>query len=254
MEGSVAATFERRAVPFRVRAESDGEENSRRLAGYAVTRERNSYWEVFVPGAFKNSLDEKGDDKPLVMGWMHKEPIGRWAEFEEEKDNGLHVAGDVSETTLGNDALTLVNDGAVTGLSIGFFSLAEEYVPDGSTVTFDTAFGKVTLQNDKPTFYVVEADVVEASVVMTPADDSARLIRGAELFRELPGLLPDANQEARERSRERLEVGGAASLGLSSVRHRAIEMALAEPPAPAPAPGPSALQREIEAFERAVPK
>lgn len=239
----------RRSVPLDVRADGD-DEDSRQLSGYAVTRGRNSYWEVFVPGAFQKSLDAKSDDKPFVMGWMHREPIGRWTEFEEDEEKGLHVAGAASDTTLGRDAITLVKDRAVTGLSIGFFPIDEIYVANGDEITLDTPFGKVTLQNDEPTFYVTEADVVEASLVMSPSDDDARLVRGAELVSAFPGLRPDATAEDRERSREHLAQGRLAG-ELPLLRRRSIERALREPESPAPTE-PSALERACADFQATI--
>lgn len=241
---------EHRSLGIHLRAEGDN-----RISGYAVTRERNSYWEVFVPGCFQNSLGAKSDRKPLVMGWLHTDPIGRWTEFREERDEGLYVAGKVSDTTLGRDSLTLVEDGAVTGLSIGFFLIEEQFVPDGTQVTFDTPYGQVTYQNDGPTFYVTEADVVEASLVMAPADDEARINRGAALVKQLPTIAPDAPSEDRERSLELLSRDRFA--GMPAVRRRSLERALAiEEPEPDPEPElpavSPALEREIDRFRQVI--
>lgn len=166
----------------------DDGEPSREIAGTAVTyTERNSYWEVFVPGSFADSIAAKSDRKPLVMGYGHTDPIGRWSSFEETEE-GLQVRGTVSDTSLGNDALTLIRDGALTGLSIGFYSLREQFADGGEEVTFDTPFGERTYTFDDTTFYVTEADVVEASVVMAPADDEARLNKRHRALRALPAL------------------------------------------------------------------
>lgn len=183
----------RRVYPFRAAEGSDGKTT---IDGYAsVFGVRNSYWEVFVPGAFAESLAAKSDEKPFPMGYYHREVIGRWTSFDEDQ-RGLHVAGPISETSSGKDAAILVRDGALTGLSIGFWPLEEIVAEPGEKVVIDG----VTYQNDDGwTFYVTKADVLEASLVMAPADDEARIqkVRSTieKAARALPALASEASWE-----------------------------------------------------------
>ena len=66
---------ERRAYPFRAAA---GAGDGMRIEGVAsMFGSRNSYGEVFVPGAYAESLAAKTDAKPLPIGLYHREVVGR---------------------------------------------------------------------------------------------------------------------------------------------------------------------------------
>lgn len=70
------------------------------------------YIERFAPGAVQDSED-------ALFYWRHQEPIGKLISSK-HTDAGWEIAARVSETTLGNDALTLARDGVVVQLSVGF--------------------------------------------------------------------------------------------------------------------------------------
>jgi len=160
----------------------------RSVKGYAsVWGSRNSYCEVFVPGAFAETIANRDADNPLPMLWLHREPIGAWTEVEEDV-HGLALGGRVSETQTGNEALTLVGDRALNGLSIGFRLMEEYWAEPGETVTFETELGKFTYSNERTTFYITRAQLVETSLVVAPSDDEARLVRSA--VEQLGGALP----------------------------------------------------------------
>lgn len=165
-----------------------------RVTGYAsVWGSVNSYGEIFVPGAFTETLAAKSAEKPLVMCWQHDEPIGKWdIPPTREDDTGLYVEGTISDTALGRDAQVLVNDKAVTGLSIGFWPEVYAFADPGETVSFDTPIGRFTSQADDWTIYMLKADVVETSIVAAPADDDARLRARdvAELLTKAEKALP----------------------------------------------------------------
>lgn len=74
---------------------------------------------VIHPGAFKKTLDENAGRVRIL--WQHRddEPIGRPVEMR-ETPLGLEVVGRISNTARGKDALTLMRDGVITDLSIGF--------------------------------------------------------------------------------------------------------------------------------------
>lgn len=186
---------ERRAYPFRAAA---GAGDGMRIEGVAsMFGSRNSYGEVFVPGAYAESLAGKTDAKPLPIGLYHREVVGRWTDFSEDPQTGLELAGPLSDTQAGRDAATLVRDGALTGLSIGFWPLEETLAEPDEKVTFQTPLGTFSYQFDRWTWYVLKADVLEASLVMVPSDDEARVKRSAaeKAGGALPGLAQDAPWE-----------------------------------------------------------
>jgi HK97 family phage prohead protease len=180
---------------FQFRAAKDGDS----IKGYAsVWGELNSFGEVFVPGAFGASLSRKSDRKPMVMSYLHRDAIGRWTTHE-EREIGLWLEGPISSTTLGRDAAILVDDGVMTGLSIGFNPEVWQFAVPGERVTFSTPFGERSYQFDDYVVYIVQADVVEAGLVYAPSDDEARLVRSRNAVtraaKALPGLKDDASWE-----------------------------------------------------------
>lgn len=176
----------RAVLQFRAATETREQDDRTWVRGVAVAWDsRNSYGETFVPGAFSESLATRGDTKPLAMRWMHRTTIGRWTEHSED-DDGLAVAGPLSDTqTARDEAIPLLRDGAVTGLSIGFLPRKWRFADEGEVVTFDTPAGERTYRPTEPTIFVLEADLMEVSLVDIPSDDDARLteVRDAVLTR-----------------------------------------------------------------------
>lgn len=176
---------------YEIRAEGGSD---RTVRGYAsVWGSRNSYCEVFVPGAFTETIAARDADNPLPMLWLHREPIGAWNEVAQDV-HGLSLGGRVSDTQTGNEALTLVGDRALNGLSIGFRPMEEYWAEPGETVTFENELGKFTYSNERTTFYITRAQLVETSLVVAPSDDEARLVRSA--VEQLGGALPALRDES----------------------------------------------------------
>jgi uncharacterized protein len=79
------------------------------------------YVEVFRQGAFARTLTERGPSKIKLLA-LHDQralPLGRLSAAREDA-KGLWIEGRVSETQAGDEALTLVRDGALDSFSIGF--------------------------------------------------------------------------------------------------------------------------------------
>lgn len=93
--------------------------------------------DVIHRGAFAKTLVERGNKVRFL--WQHDrgEPIGKPVEMHED-DRGLFVKAIVSDTARGRDALALLRDGAISGLSIGYDAMpgATEFskTPDGRTI------------------------------------------------------------------------------------------------------------------------
>ena len=116
-----------------------------------------AYMERFVPGAIDGVEDVK-----LFYG--HETPIGVVTSGR-ETDSGYEITAKVSETSLGNDVLTLMRDGALNKFSVGFVPVEQER--DGNTVTRT----KVALK--------------EISVVAFPAFAGANITEVREEEREI---------------------------------------------------------------------
>jgi len=95
-----------------------------RLKGYASRfGEPDQSGDVVAPGAFAACLDRlKSAERSVKLLWQHDptKPIGVWRQVMENKV-GLWVSGEVlTDLQLGREAVTLMQAGAIDGLSIGY--------------------------------------------------------------------------------------------------------------------------------------
>jgi hypothetical protein len=159
------ADLERRITSVKLELREDG----RTLAGLAVpygveTRIGSRFTERFAFGAF---ADARPEDVPVLVTHDHEDlPIGRALKFE-DMPAGLGVELRISQTQAGNDALELVKDGAVTGLSIGFVPVEDRWNPARTMVER------------------IKAKLVELSLTAFPQYQDARIlaVRHEELLR-----------------------------------------------------------------------
>ena len=126
-----------------------------------------SYMERFAPGAIDSVEDVK-----LFYG--HETPIGVVVAGR-ETDGGYEITAKVSETSLGNDVLTLMRDGALNKFSVGFIPVSQEQ--EGSTITRT----KVSLK--------------EVSVVPFPAYAGASITEVREESPSEPEILTESESE-----------------------------------------------------------
>lgn len=116
------------------------------------------FWEQFAPGAFSQSIAKRGSRVPLLLHHDDRQlPVGKTVELVEAPE-ALRVVARVSDTAAGNDALTLVHDGVLDGLSVGFYSLGERWNTERTERT------------------VTRAELRELSLVNFPAYDNARVL------------------------------------------------------------------------------
>ncbi len=77
--------------------------------------------DIVMPGAFRQSLARRGAQKVKLL-WQHQagEPIGSWLSLQEDA-RGLHVIGKLNlHVARAREILSLMREGSVDGLSIGF--------------------------------------------------------------------------------------------------------------------------------------
>lgn len=161
---------ERMVVPFEIKALGDGTAMS--FEGYgSVFGVLDSYADIVAPGAFKKTLREhKAKNRLPALLWQHdpSSPIGVYESMSED-ETGLYVKGKLSDTQLGREAYTLLKDGALSGLSIGF-----SVYPKGFDVNEKTGVRTLNAIN-----------LWETSLVTFPANDAAR-VTGIKASDELP--------------------------------------------------------------------
>lgn len=138
-------TIETTEVQYRTFEVREVDTETRTFEGLAVPyntpTEINGYREMFVRGAFG-----EGISGPLYFGHDHRQggmPVGKIVEAR-ESDEGLHIKAKISKTTKGDDAYTLLRDGAVQSLSVGFTPI-ESRMEDDVLVRTAAKFLEVSL-------------------------------------------------------------------------------------------------------------
>ncbi len=127
------------------------------VEGYAtIFGEPDRGGDIIAPGAFTDSLARRTTSVKFL--WQHDaaRPIGIWDEIIEDK-RGLRVKGRLlTDIRLGADAATLLQAGALDGLSIGFRTLRADRAGAHRRIT--------------------AIELWEISLVTFPMAESARLI------------------------------------------------------------------------------
>lgn len=132
----------RRATPVDFEVRDDGGDGGRLICGICVPFNQpaeirsasGSYVETFRPGSFERTIRERsGSIKLLAQHDSRSFPVGR-AQRLVEDPRGLYGEFRVSRTNAGNELLTLVKDGAVDALSVGFSAQRDQWTPDHRAV------------------------------------------------------------------------------------------------------------------------
>jgi len=150
------------------------------FSGYAsVFGGVDSYGDSIFPGAYKKTITER--ERPVQMRWNHYgEIVGKWTRMEED-EKGLYVEGELTPGhSKAQDVYASLMHGAISGMSIG-------YKP------------KKFVENEKGGYDLYEIDLVEISVVESPADLNAQVNRikadvdSFNTFKEFEDLLRESN-------------------------------------------------------------
>lgn len=122
-----------RNITTEFRADSE----SRKIEGFIPYNSRSEYlgfWEYLDRGCFDKTLRESSDIKCLydhIDSQLLARTKNNSLRFEDRED-GLHFFLDAPETTLGNDVLTMVRTGLISGCSFGFQAIKDSWSSDGS--------------------------------------------------------------------------------------------------------------------------
>ncbi len=155
--------------------------------------------DIVHKGAFKNSLsknEKKGRKIPIL--WQHdpSKPVGIYTKLIED-DNGLFVEGHLAMgTQQGKEANSLMEIGALTGMSIGYRAI------------------KKTWDSDRKVRNLLELDLMEGSLVTFPMNDESRIqMNGFKSIRDFETSLRDAGYS-------RSQAKGIAAHGYSGLEQR----------------------------------
>lgn len=144
--------------------------------------------DIILPGAFKNSLHEWQTKQNMPkMLWQHRadKPIGLWNRIEEDQV-GLYVEGQLLlDIQGGKEAYTLLKNGVVDGLSIGFEI--------------------VTAQKRAGARAIERLNLYEISLVTFGANPKAKVREVKVRHPDFSPLYPQTNLERRLNRLERLQ-------------------------------------------------
>jgi uncharacterized protein len=122
--------METKSITFDLKAAK----GKRQIEGYASRYERDLVGDVIQKGAFSKTIAERLPKNQIKILWQHDQtkPIGKPIHMEEDS-KGLYIVGAISDTPLGNEALTLIDDGVVDTMSIGYDVIKDEQTKDGQS-------------------------------------------------------------------------------------------------------------------------
>jgi HK97 family phage prohead protease len=133
--------------------------------------------EIVMPGAFKNTLPDFLDSG--IVCWQHdwSTPIGRPVEAREDS-TGLYVKAKVSETDAGREAMTLMRDGVIRRMSIGYKVNGYRVLSEQEAIELLGKDGYITAMRDVPPWSegltaLTDLTLFEFSPVSVPANRSA---------------------------------------------------------------------------------
>jgi len=157
---------------FEIRA-TDTEK--REVSGVAVPFNET----IDIGGGWSERFDKGAIDltSDVKLFRDHKEIIGRVTEMEESEE-GLLIRAKISETTLGNETLNLVKDGAIRSFSVGFIPVIDE--------------------KENKTIVRKKVDLKEVSLVAFPAYENASVTEVREVKDEIMTENTDYSAEIAE--------------------------------------------------------
>lgn len=172
-----------------------GDDNSGEFEGYgSVFGVVDSYGEVVDKGAFADSLAKHGMPKLLLqhMTWM----VGGVYLEAREDDHGLYVKGKLNlGVQAAREAYELLKQGAISGLSIGFRPVVEEY------------------NNESGITHLKQVRLYEVSLVTFPANEAATV----SAVKSAPGTVRDFEKFLREGGYSQQEAKLIASKGFNAL-------------------------------------
>ena len=178
----------------------DVEVSERIFKGYASTYDLDQGGDIIVKGAFAKSLATNASRVKVL--WQHKTdvPIGKPMVMRED-DRGLYVEAKISDTTTGRDAMTLLRDGVIDSMSIGYIVGESDYKDDGVRI-------------------IKELDLFEFSLVSYPMNEKAVItaVKGLDV-REIERVL-------REAGLSKSQAAKIAAAGVKSLREAGDEVKL----------------------------
>lgn len=174
------------------------------FTGYAVPFNETyaRYWEDerFDPSCIFDGMDS------AKIAYEHGGTVGR-VEAWRTDDNGLEIDGLISQTSLGRDVATLMRDGVLDRLSIGFVGLEHRVMTDETT--------------GRETVVWLRVRIYEVSLVAAPAYEGAEL---TEVRSQHKGGTPMGDENKTDQMMTRSEFQAALAEALAPVGEQVREV------------------------------
>ncbi|UOF76902.1 phage prohead protease [Bacteriophage sp.] len=170
----------RMTVPFELKAaRSSDDAFAGEFEGYAAgIHNIDSVGDMILPGAFAEDLPRFLSDG--VVCWQHDwmTPIGKPMEAYEDS-KGLFTKSRISKTTHGSDAMTLIRDGVVKKLSIGYRVKSYEWVDREGLIAY---LSGTMMDEDRRKSILAQYDELELSELF--------LLKKIKLYEYSPVTVP----------------------------------------------------------------
>lgn len=160
--------METKSISTEIKSVADGG-----FEGYAsVFGVRDSYDDIVMAGAYAKTIQERtGKIKSLWNHDAYSLPIGKFTAMHEDQ-HGLYVVAEFSKTSLAQDIRTLIAEGALDSMSVGYQTVKADY----------------GLENGIEVRYLRELRLLEVSVVSFPANPDA-IITGSKSVSHIERLI-----------------------------------------------------------------
>lgn len=151
--------LEQKSIVLEIKA-SDEETNV--IEGYASTfgGDPDHVGDIVAQGAFTKTIQTRGNQVKMLVNHRWSDIIGKVVELKED-NYGLFFKAKISETARGNEIMTLIKDGVLDRISIGYRTIKSKWDHENNIRTLE------------------EVELYELSVVPIPANDRA-VITGAK--------------------------------------------------------------------------
>jgi len=139
----------------------------------------DSYRDVVMPGSFTTDIISKGAGRPILWQHNRSEPIGKGEMTDQTAGLACQIRLPKADTFVSGRVMPQVKIGSVTGLSIGYRTIKEEW-DDVARVN-----------------RLLELELKEVSLVTFPANDNARITAAKEYIKSF-GENPDSETSFKE--------------------------------------------------------
>ncbi|MEQ1757504.1 MAG: HK97 family phage prohead protease [Vicinamibacterales bacterium] len=141
-----------------------------------------------LPGAFAKTLTENRHRVKVLYQHNEAWPIGIPTVMREQQD-GLYVEAKISDTQMGRDCITLMKDGIISELSIGFDPVRSEMVDEGAAMGMVRHISEVRLWEFSPVTFAANSEARITSVHRRPSGAIADLDRKMARLKDMQNAL-----------------------------------------------------------------